>query len=109
MVAALLLLLVANVLTDFFMLWISGATLHQSTGTNAACQQALVLAAMTNSPIMVRRMRQRSLGESTFKHNVNAAQPAQPALSLLLQRSTRRLLSEVAYVFGTWRISSSRS
>ena len=33
MVAALLLLLVANVLTDFFMLWIYGAILHQSTGT----------------------------------------------------------------------------
>ena len=105
MVAALLLLLVANVLTDFFMLWISGATLHQSTGTNAACQQALVLAAMTNSPIMVRRMRQRSLGESTIKRNVNAALPAQPALSLLLQRSAQRLHSELAYVFGTWRIS----
>ena len=105
MVAALLLLLVANVLTDCFLLQICGATLQQSTGTNAACQQALVLAAMTNSPIMVRRMRQRSLGESTFKHNVNAAQPAQPALSLLLQRSTQRLHSELAYVFGTWRIS----
>ena len=39
MVAALLLLLVANVLTDCFMLQICGATLQQSTGTNAACQR----------------------------------------------------------------------
>ena len=101
MVAALLLLLVANVLTDFFMLWICGATLHQSTGTNAACQQALVLAAMTNSPIMVRRMRQCSLGESTFKRNVNAALLAQPALGLLQQCSRQRRHSEKAYVFCT--------
>ena len=41
--------------------------------------------------------------------NVNGCLPAQPALSLLLQRSTRRLLSELAYVFCTWRSSSSRS
>ena len=39
MVAALLQLLVANVLTDCFMLCNCGATLHQSTGTNAACQR----------------------------------------------------------------------
>ena len=39
MVAALLLLLVANVLPDCFMLYISGATLQQSTSTNAACQR----------------------------------------------------------------------
>ena len=109
MVAALLLLLVANVLTDFFMLWICGATLHQSTGTNAACQQALVLAAITNSPFMLRRMRQYSLGESTVERDANAAPLAQPALGLLLQGSTSWLHSELTYVFGTWRISSSSS
>ena len=43
MVAALLQLLVANVLTECFMLCNSGATLHQSTGTNAACQLMMVL------------------------------------------------------------------
>ena len=37
--------------------------------------------------------------------NVNGGLPAQPALSLLLQGSTHRLNSELAYVFGTWRIS----
>ena len=109
MVAALLLLLVVDVLNVCNLLCIYGAMLQHSTGTNAACQQALVLAAMTNSPIMVRRMRQRSLGESTFKRNVNAALPAQPALGLLQQCSRQRRHSEKAYVFGTWRISSSRS
>ena len=43
MVAALLQLLVANVLADFFMLCICGAKLHQSTCNNAACQLTMVL------------------------------------------------------------------
>jgi len=33
----------------------------------------------------------------------------QPAMGLLLQGSTSGLHLELAYVFGTWRISSSRS
>ena len=43
MVAALLQLLVANVLTNCFVLCNCGATLLQFTGTNAACQLMLVL------------------------------------------------------------------
>ena len=43
MVAALLHLLVANMLADFFMLCICGAKLHQSTCNNAACQLTMVL------------------------------------------------------------------
>ena len=109
MVAALLLLLVVDVLNVCNLLCISGAMLQHSTGTNTACQQALVLAAMTNLHIVMSMMRHDSLAESNLKRNVNGGQHWQPALSLLLQRSTRRLLSEVAYVFGTWRISSSRS
>ena len=109
MVAAVLQLLVAHVLTDCFVHCICGATWHQSTGTNAACQQALVPAAITNSPFMLRRMRQYSLGESTVQRDANAAQLGQPALGLLLQGSTSWLHSELTYVFGTWRISSSRS
>ena len=88
--AALLQLLVVDVLNICNLLCICGAMLQQSTGTNAACQQALVLAAMTNLPIMMRRMRHGSLGESTFKRNVNSALLAQPALGLLLQCSRQR-------------------
>ena len=40
------------------LLCICGALLQQSTGTNAACQQTLVLASVTNSPIVMLRMRQ---------------------------------------------------
>ena len=43
MVAALLQLLVANVLTNCFVLCNCGAILLQSTGTTAACQLMLVL------------------------------------------------------------------
>ena len=68
-----------------------------------------MLAAITNSPFMLRRMRQYSLGESTVERDANAAPLAQPALGLLLQGSTSWLHSELTYVFGTWRISSSRS
>ena len=108
MVAALLQLLVANVLTDCFMLCNCGAKLHQSACNNAACQQALVLAGMTNLPIVLRRMRHDSLGESIHKRDVNDGQHGQPAMGLLLQVSRHRRHSELAYVFFTWRMASSR-
>ena len=69
----------------------------------------MLLAGMTNLPIVLRRMRHDSLGESIHKRNVNGGQLGQPAMGLLLQASRHRRHSEVAYVFGTWRISSSRS
>ena len=109
MAIALLHVLVVDVLNVCNLLCISGAMLQHSTGTNTACKQALVLAAMTNLHIVMSMMRHDSLAESNLKRKVNGGQHWQPALSLLLQRSTRRLLSEVAYVFGTWRISSSSS
>ena len=83
--------------------------MQHSTGTNAACQQALVLAAMTKLHIVMRVMRHDSPAESNIKLNVNGGNNGQPALGLLLQGSTNRLHSELTYVFGTWRISSSRS
>ena len=43
MVAALLHLLVANMLADFLMLCICGAKLHQCTCNNAACQLTMAL------------------------------------------------------------------
>ena len=101
--------LVVGVVNTCFLLWICGAMLQHSTCTNAACQQALVLAGMTNLPIVLRRMRHDSLGESIHKRNVNGGQPGQPAMGLLLQVSRHRRHSEVAYVFFAWRMSSSRS
>ena len=71
--------------------------------------QALVPAAMMNLHVMMCMMRHDELAESNRKRNVNGGQHSQPALGLLLQGSTRRLHSELTYVFGTWRISSSRS
>jgi len=68
---ALLQLLVVDALDICNLLCICGALLLQSTGTNAACQQTLVLASVTNSPIVMLRMRQFSLGASTLKRNVN--------------------------------------
>ena len=109
MAIALLHVLVVDVLNVCNLLCIYGAMLQHSTGTNTACQQALVLAGMTNLPIVLRRMRHDSLGESIHKRNVNGGQLGQPAMGLLLQASRHRRHSEVAYVFGTWRISYSRS
>ena len=54
-------------------------------------------------------MRQESLDGSAFIKYVNGGLPAQPAKSLLLQRSRRRRHSELAYAFLTWRMASSRS
>ena len=106
---AMLQLLVVGVVDTCFLLWFCGAILQHSTCTNAACQQALVLAGMTNLPIVLRRMRHDSLGESIHKRNVNGGQPGQPAMGMLLQVSRHRRHSEVAYVFFAWRMSSSRS
>ena len=106
---ALLLLLVEDVPNVCNLLWICGAMLQHSAGTNAACQQALVPAAMMNLHVMMCMMRHDELAESNRKCNVNGGQHSQPALGLLLQGSTRRLHSVLTYVFGTWRISSSRS
>ena len=106
---AMLQLLVVGVVDTCFLLWFCGAILQHSTCTNAACQQALVLAGMRNLPIVLRRMRHDSLGESIHKRNVNGGQPGQPAMGLLLQVSRHRRHSEVAYVFFAWRMSSSRS
>ena len=106
---ALLQLLVVDVLNTCILLCICGAMLQQSTGTNAACQQTLVLASMTNLPIVMLRIRHDSLGESTLARNVNGALHGQPALGLLLQCSRHRRHSELAYVFFTWRMTFSRS
>ena len=106
--AALLQLLVVHVLNICILLWICGAMLQQSTCINAACQQTLVPAAMTELPIVMGRMRHGSLGASTLKRNVNGGMLAQPALGLLQQGSRERRHSEVAYVFRTWRMSFSR-
>ena len=60
-------------------------------------------------PITMCMMRQESLGRSAFVTYVNGGLPAQPAMSLLLQCSTHRQDSELAYLFCTWRKASSRS
>ena len=83
-VVALLQLLVVEVLNTCFLLCICGAMLQQSTRTNAACQQILVLASVTNLPIMMLKMRRDLLGESAFIRNVNDGLHRQPAMSLLL-------------------------
>ena len=105
---ALLLLLVVDVLHVCNLLWICGAMLQHSTGTNAACQQALVLAAMTKLHIVMRVMRHDSSAEPNINRNVNGGNIGQPAMGMLLQGSTDRLHSEMTHVFGTWRISNSR-
>ena len=68
-----------------------------------------MLAAMTKLLIVMCMMRHDALAESNVKRNVNGGHNGQPALGLLLQGSTNRLHSELTYVFGTWRISCSRS
>ena len=80
----------------------------QCTGTNAAYQLTLVLASVTNSPIAMFMMRRDSLDESAFIRKANGDLPGQPAMSLLLQRSEHRP-TELAYLFFTWRMTSSRS
>ena len=106
---ALLQLLVVGVLNTFFLLCNCGAMLQHFTCTNAACQQALVIAAMTNLPIVLLEMRHNSLGGSSLKRNVNGGQRGQPALGLLLQGSRHRRHMELTYVFCTWRTAFSRS
>ena len=64
---ALLLLLVVDVLNVCNLLWICGAMLQHSTGTNAACQQALVPAAMMNLHVAMCMMRHGKLAESNLK------------------------------------------
>ena len=71
---ALLLLLVVDVLNVCNLLWICGAMLQHSTGTNAACQQALVPAAMMNLHVVMSMMRHDKLAESNRKRNVNDGQ-----------------------------------
>ena len=83
--------------------------LQHCTGNNSACQQVLVLAAMTKLLIVMYMMRHDALAESNVNSDVNGGQHSQPALGLLRQGSRRRLQSELTDVFGTWRISSARS
>ena len=45
--------------------------LQHCTGNNSACQQVLVLAAMTKLHITMCRMRHDALAESNVKRNVN--------------------------------------
>ena len=71
---ALLLLLVVGVLNVCNLLWICGAMLQHSTGTNAACQQALVPAAVMNLHVVMCMMRHGKLAESILKRNVNDGQ-----------------------------------
>ena len=80
----------------------------QSTCTNAACQLTLVLASVANLPIALFMMRRDSLDEYAFIRKANGGLPGQPAMSLLLQRSEHRP-TELAYLFFTWRMTSSRS
>ena len=106
---ALLQLLVLGVVHTCFLLWICGAMLQHSTCTNAACKQALVLAGMTNLPIVLLEMRHDSLGESSLKRNANGGHCGQPAFGLLLQVSRHWRHMETAYVFCTRRTAFSRS
>ena len=76
---ALLLLLVVDVLNVCNLLWICGAMLQHSTGTNAACQQALVPAAMTNLHIVMRMMWHVCAGR--YSLNLSAAKEGQGALA----------------------------
>ena len=71
---ALLLLLVVDVPNVCNLLWICGALLQHSTGTNTACQQALVPAAVMNLHVVMCRMRHGKLAESDLKRNVNHGQ-----------------------------------
>ena len=105
MAVALLQLLVGDVVNVCNLLWICGAMVQHPTGTNAACQQVLVLAATTNLHIVMCIMRHDAVAESNVNSDVNGGQHSQPALGLLWQGSTRRLQSELTDVFGTWRIS----
>ena len=105
---SLLHLLVVGVVNTFFLLYNCGAILQHFTCTNAAWQHALVLAAMTNLPIVLLESRHEPLGEYSLKRNANGGNCGQPAFGMLLQGSTHRLHLELTYVFGTWRISCSR-
>ena len=106
---SLLQLLVVGVVNTFFLLCNCGAILQHFTCTNAAWQQALVLAAMTNLPIVLLEMRHDSLGESSLKRNANGGHCGQPAFGLLLQVSRHWRHMETAYVFCTRRTAFSRS
>ena len=87
-------------------LWRNTAPIHRH---QCCLPAALVLAPVVNSSVMVFTMGHNSLDGLAFVYNVNDGLPAQPALSLLLQRSRRRRHSELAYAFLTWRMASSRS
>ena len=65
-----------------------------------ACARPVV-----NSSVMVFMIGHNSLDGLAFVCNINGGLPAQPALSLLLQRSRRRRHTELAYVFFTWRMT----
>ena len=67
--------------------------------------RTLVLAPVENSSVILVMIGHNQPDGLAPVCNVNGGLPAQPALSLLLQGSTHRLNSELAYVFGTWRIS----
>ena len=87
-------------------LWRNLAPIHR----HQCCLPAtLVLAPVVNSSVMLVMIGHNQPNGLAPVCNVNGGLPAQPALSLLLQGSTRWLHSELTYVFGTWRISSSRS
>ena len=101
MVVALLQLLVAVVLTNCFVLCNCGATLLQSTGTNAQCCLPADVGALSvvNLSITMPMVRRNSLGESAFINHVNGGLSAQPAMSLLFQRSRHRHTPELAMSF----------
>ena len=62
-----------------------------------------------NSSVVLVMIGHNQLDGLALVCNANGGLPAQPALSLLLQRSRRRRHSELAYAFLTWRMASSRS
>ena len=61
----------------------------------------LVLAPVVNSSVVVLMIGHNSLDGLAFICNINGGMSAQPALSLLLQRSRHRRHTELAYVFFT--------
>ena len=111
MVAALLQLLVANVLTDCFVLCNCGAILLQSTDhRHQCCLPADVGASsVVNLSITMPMIRRDSLGGSAFFNHVNGCLSAQPAFSLLLQRSGHRWTAELVMSLCTWKTTFSPS
>ena len=99
MVAVLWQLLVANVLTNCFVIHRHQCCLPADVGASS----------VVNLSITMRMTRQDSLGGSAFIKYANVGLSAQPATSLLFQRSGHRRAPEPAMSFCTWRTAFSPS